>query len=86
MITLSDPTADSRFEEGEVTLRHIFTGARQVVRDVALFTYATSRAADNAMAEPLRVAGLEVHQIGDCFAPRLPLNATAEGHRVGNAL
>uniref|UniRef100_UPI003983859C FAD-dependent oxidoreductase n=1 Tax=Phenylobacterium sp. TaxID=1871053 RepID=UPI003983859C len=86
VITLSDPTADSRFEEGEVTLRHIFTGAQQVVRDVALFTYATSRAADDAMAAPLRAAGLEVHQIGDCFAPRLPLNATAEGHRVGNAL
>jgi hypothetical protein len=38
------------------------------------------------MAAPLRAAGTEVHQIGDCFAPRLPLNATAEGHRIGNLL
>jgi dimethylglycine catabolism A len=86
VITLVAPLADSRFEEGEVTLEHVFTGARQVVADVALFTYASSRGANDAMAAPLRAAGVEVHQIGDCFAPRLPLNATAEGHRIGNAL
>jgi dimethylglycine catabolism A len=86
VVTLSEPAPDSRFEEAEVTLAHAFTGATQVVRDIALFTYATSRAANDGLAAPLRAAGLEVHQIGDCFAPRLVLNATSEGHRLGNAL
>jgi thioredoxin reductase len=86
VLTLVEPETDSRFEEAEVTVRHKFTGATQTIHDVALFTYATSRAANDALLEPLRVAGLEVHPVGDCFAPRLILNATAEGHRVGAAL
>jgi hypothetical protein len=86
VITLVEPTPDSGFEEGEVTLRHVFTGERRVLKDVALLTYATSRAANDQLAAPLRAAGLEAHAIGDCFAPRLVLNATAEGHRLGNAL
>jgi 2,4-dienoyl-CoA reductase-like NADH-dependent reductase (Old Yellow Enzyme family) len=86
VITLAEPRADSRFDEGEVALSHVFTGQAEVVREVALLTYATSRAANDALAAPLRAAGLEVHLVGDCFAPRLVLNATAEGHRVGEAL
>lgn len=86
VITLVEPVADSRFEEAEVTVRHVFTGERRTVKDVALFTYATSRAANDDLAGPLRAAGLEVHPIGDCFAPRLVLNATSEGHRLGAAL
>jgi 2,4-dienoyl-CoA reductase-like NADH-dependent reductase (Old Yellow Enzyme family)/thioredoxin reductase len=86
VITLVDPSADSRFEEGEVSLRHVFTDEVRTLKDVALFTYATSRAANDQLAAPLRAAGLEVHTIGDCYAPRLILNATAEGHRLGNSL
>ncbi|MGZ6016375.1 MAG: oxidoreductase [Phenylobacterium sp.] len=86
VITLSTPIAASRFEEGEVTLRNLFTGDERVVCDVALFTYATSRAPDDGLAETLRAAGLEVHLVGDAYAPRYVLNATAEGHRVGAAV
>jgi 2,4-dienoyl-CoA reductase-like NADH-dependent reductase (Old Yellow Enzyme family)/thioredoxin reductase len=86
VIILSTPLADSRFEDGSVTLANVFTGQTRVIDDVALFTWATSRVPDDAMAAALRAAGVEVHLVGDCLTPRFPLNATAEGHRVGNAV
>lgn len=86
VILLVEPTADSNLEEGEVTVANVYSGATQTISDVALFTFATSRAANDELAAPLRAAGIEVHQIGDCFAPRMPLAATAEGYRIGSAL
>jgi 2,4-dienoyl-CoA reductase-like NADH-dependent reductase (Old Yellow Enzyme family)/thioredoxin reductase len=86
VITLSMPLATSQFEEGSVTLANVFNGQRRVIEDVALFTYATPRVPDDALAEPLRATGVEVRLIGDCLSPRFPLNATAEGHRVGNEI
>lgn len=86
VILLVEPTAESNLEEGEVTLRQIYTGAVQTITDVALFTFATSRAANDSLTAPLRAAGIEVHQIGDCFAPRQPLAATGDGYRIGNTL
>jgi 2,4-dienoyl-CoA reductase-like NADH-dependent reductase (Old Yellow Enzyme family)/thioredoxin reductase len=86
IILLSLPQAASNFEDGSVTLANVYTGERRTIDDVALLTYATPRAPDDAIAAPLRAAGVEVHLIGDCLTPRFALNATAEGHRVGNAL
>jgi 2,4-dienoyl-CoA reductase-like NADH-dependent reductase (Old Yellow Enzyme family)/thioredoxin reductase len=83
VVVLSEPLATSRFEEGEVTLANIYTGEERVLTDVSLFTYATPRAPNDALAEPLRAAGVEVRLIGDCFAPRFALNATQEGHKAG---
>ena len=83
---LCEPLASSRFDEGEVTLANIYTGEERVLTDVALFTYSTPRAPNDALAAPLRAAGIDVHLIGDCFAPRFALNATQEGHRVGGAV
>lgn len=86
IITLVEPAANSRFDEGEVTLAQVYTGERRIVRDVALMTFATPRIPDDALAAPLRALGVETHLIGDCFAPRWVLNATAEGHRLGLSL
>ena len=35
---------------------------------------------------PLRAAGLEVHAVGDCVAPRRLESAVREGHQVARAL
>ena len=56
------------------------------IEDVALFTYSTPRIPDDDMAEPLRQAGVEVHVIGDCYAPCSSMAATAQGHSTGNLL
>jgi hypothetical protein len=83
VVVLCEPVATSRFEEGEVTLANIYTGEQRVLTDVSLFTYATPRSPNDALAAPLRAAGVDVRLIGDCFAPRFALNATQEGHKVG---
>jgi hypothetical protein len=72
--------------EGVVTLKNIYSGKRIDIPDIALFTYSTPRVADDALAAPLRAAGLDVRLIGDCYAPRFLQNATAEGHAVGNEI
>ncbi|MEI9992529.1 MAG: NAD(P)-binding protein [Rhizomicrobium sp.] len=82
IVTSVEPLAASRFDEGEVAYANIFNGREAVVQDVSLFTYATARMPDDALAAPLRAAGIDVRLIGDCRAPRTVLSATAEGYRT----
>ncbi|MDQ8756556.1 FAD-dependent oxidoreductase [Sphingosinicella sp. LHD-64] len=82
ILTSVRPIAGSRLEEGELAYANIYNGDETVLRDVAFLTYATPRVPNDALAAPLRAAGLDVRLIGDCRAPRIPLSATAEGYRV----
>ncbi len=86
MVLLSEPLATSAFEEGVVSYANVFTGAEAHIEDVSLFTFATSRAPNDALYEPLKAAGIDVRTIGDAYAPRYILNATSEGNRVGNEI
>ncbi|MFL0417653.1 FAD-dependent oxidoreductase [Sphingomonas sp. 179-I 2A4 NHS] len=86
IVTLVAPAADSRFEEGEVALRNVFTGARTIIPDVALFTFATPRVPEVSLEAPLRAAGIVPQLIGDCWAPRTVLAATSEGYRAALSL
>jgi dimethylglycine catabolism A len=83
IIVCAKPTPNSRFDEAEVEYANIFTGERHIISDVALFTFANSRVPNDQLALPLRKAGLDLHIIGDCWAPRFVLNATAEGYQAG---
>lgn len=82
ILTCVRPLAGGRLEEGELAYANIHNGERAMLRDVAFLTYATPRVPNDALAGPLRAAGLDVRLIGDCLAPRIPLSATAEGYRV----
>jgi 2,4-dienoyl-CoA reductase-like NADH-dependent reductase (Old Yellow Enzyme family)/thioredoxin reductase len=86
IVPLVEPSGDSALIDGVVTLRNVYSGRTRDVEDVALFTYSTSRRPSDALAAPLREAGLDVRLVGDCFAPRYLLMATAEGHAAGNAI
>jgi hypothetical protein len=86
IIPLVEPSGDSALIDGIVTLRNVYSGRLRDVTDVALFTYATARIPNDALADPLRQAGIDVRLVGDCFAPRSLLMATAEGHAVGNEI
>ena len=83
IVTSVRPSATSRWEEGEVTYANVFNGREVVVGGVALFTYATPRVPDDALAKPLRAAGIVVVTIGDAHAPRSVLMATQDGYRAG---
>ncbi len=86
IILLSEPCGNSRFIDGYLSYRNVFTGAENEIEDVALFTYSTPRIPDLSLFEPLRRAGVDVHLVGDCFAPRTAMAATQDGHAVGNRL
>ena len=86
IVTLVEPSADSALIDGIVSLRNVFSGRIVDIPDVALFTYSTSRIPNDELAAPLRAAGIDVRLIGDCYAPRYLMSATAEGHKVGNEI
>jgi hypothetical protein len=54
-----------------------------LIDDMALLTYATPRAPDDALAKPLRGAGIKVIAVGDARAPGEMLFATASGNAAG---
>jgi 2,4-dienoyl-CoA reductase-like NADH-dependent reductase (Old Yellow Enzyme family) len=86
LMPLHELAPESALDEGRVSLRHFHTGALQTMDDVAVVTFATPRKPTDALAAPLRAAGLELHLAGDCHQPRPLLLATADGHRIGNLL
>lgn len=86
IVTSCDPSPDSAFEEGQVTARNVFNGQEQVIDDVSLFTYSTSRMPNLSLAPGLRDMGVDLHVIGDAYAPRLVVTATADGNKAGLAV
>ncbi len=83
-ITWSEPSPNSRFEDGVFVYRNVITREEQDITDVVLFTYATPRSPNLALLQPLLDEGLSVHQIGDAYMPRTIIAATSEGHDLGN--
>jgi hypothetical protein len=86
IVTSCNPSPDSAFEEGQVTARNVFNGQEQVIDDVSLFTYSTSRIPNLGLAPGLRDIGVDLHIIGDAYAPRLVVTATADGNKAGLAV
>lgn len=71
---------------GTLTCRNVFTGRTQDIADVAQFLWATPRLADDALAAPLKQAGVDTVLVGDCVAPRNLLCAIHEGEAAAMAL
>ena len=75
-----------RLRDGVLTWRNVFTGLFQDVQNVALFLWSTPRVVDDAIAAPLRQAGIDTRLIGDCVAPRNLFCAIHEGEAIAMAL
>jgi thioredoxin reductase len=84
IMTNTEPRPLDRLEEAEVVVQNTKSGQLTTLTGVTLLTYSTSRVPNDALEKPLRAMGIPVHLVGDCYAPRFVVNATAEGHRVGN--
>jgi len=85
-LVLTDLKWNDSLEEAKLEYVHVYNGTTGVIEDVAFFAYSTPRTPEDALADPLRAAGIEVHVVGDCKYPRTMLDATAEGHAAGNAV
>jgi 2,4-dienoyl-CoA reductase-like NADH-dependent reductase (Old Yellow Enzyme family)/thioredoxin reductase len=86
VILNSAPAGVDGIEDGQITIKHLISGETQVIENVTLLTYSTPRKPNDELLEPLRALGIPVHAVGDAFAPRFIVNATADGGRVGNIL
>lgn len=83
VVPLSEPVWSGALEDGALEYRHVYTGRTGRIEDVALLTFATPRAPDDALAAPLMRAGVEVTRVGDCHSPQGLMFATEGGHRAG---
>jgi 2,4-dienoyl-CoA reductase-like NADH-dependent reductase (Old Yellow Enzyme family)/thioredoxin reductase len=86
IVIFSKPLSASPFSDGTVICGNVYDGSKRIIDDVALFTYSTSRKPNDELSTPLRAKGIEFHLIGDCYAPRMVLTATSDGHRVGTSI
>jgi len=82
----SEPHWSETMEEGMLEVANVYTGQRSLIENVAFFAFSSPRAAEEAMAAPLRAVGIEVHVIGDAKVARAAMAATAEGHATGRAV
>ncbi len=85
-IALAEPRWSESFNEGKLEYANVYNGDVGVITDVAFFAYSTPRVPEDALAGPLRAAGIEVHLVGDCHSPGGLLAATSEGHSAGNSI
>jgi hypothetical protein len=83
IIVASEPAS---FRDGVLTWRNVFTGRRRDIPNVGLFLWSTPRIANDALAHPLRQAGIDTHLVGDCVAPRNLLCAIHEGEAAATAV
>jgi 2,4-dienoyl-CoA reductase-like NADH-dependent reductase (Old Yellow Enzyme family) len=72
--------------ERVLTWRNVFTGRLNEIAEVDLFVWSTPRIADDALAGPLRQAGLDIRLVGDCMAPRNLICAIHEGEAAAMAV
>ena len=83
LISDHEPLDLRNLEKGIVILRNIYNCSLMELKNIVALTYATSRRPNDQLVEPAMNAGLEVTSIGDCYAPRSLLSATAHGFSVG---
>jgi 2,4-dienoyl-CoA reductase-like NADH-dependent reductase (Old Yellow Enzyme family) len=84
-LVLAEPLTDE-LEDARLRYANVYNGDAGVIDDVAFFAWSTPRAPDDALYEPLRESGIDVHRVGDAKCARDVLSATAEGHAIGNTL
>jgi len=83
IIVAAEPVS---FQYGVLTWRNVFTGRVCDIRNVGLFLWSTPRIANDALAQPLRRAGVDTRLVGDCVAPRNLLCAIHEGEAAAMAV
>lgn len=87
LVPYAEPSWSEAFEEtGALEYTHVYGGPAGRIEDVALLTYATPRAPELELFEPLRDAGVHVVRVGDARVARAVMDATHEGHEAGMAI
>ncbi|MBI4629761.1 MAG: FAD-dependent oxidoreductase [Candidatus Rokubacteria bacterium] len=86
-VALRPNTFVDRMDNGDVVLKHYYSGREERIPKVAALIWVGPQKANDELAAELRARGItDVHIVGDALAPRRLTNAIAEGHRAGRAV
>lgn len=83
VIPWSEPSSDSRFEDGVFVYRNVMTRRQTEIEDVQLFTYATPRTPRNGLRSQIAEFCADVRLVGDAYVARSTIMAMQDGHRAG---
>ncbi|MGE0802187.1 MAG: FAD-dependent oxidoreductase [Lautropia sp.] len=87
VMTLVEPRWSASFEDdGCLEVASVFGPVVGRIEDVRFFSYATPRAPNQELVEPLAAHGIATHLIGDCKVARDVMAATSEGSAAGLTL
>ena len=86
VVTMAEPLWSDSIADGKLELVNIYNGDVRTIEDLAMLTYASPRAPNDALLSPLQQAGIPVTPIGDARAPQEMLFATASGHEAGSTV
>jgi pyruvate/2-oxoglutarate dehydrogenase complex dihydrolipoamide dehydrogenase (E3) component len=74
------------WDGGRPVVADVFTGAERALSLIDTVVWASTGRVVDDLVEPLRAAGLDVHAVGDCVAPRRVEHAVHEAHAVARSL
>lgn len=83
ILALHEPVS---IAHGKVVLRHYASGREKSRGGIDYVLVVGPQAVNDELAEPLTSAGVDVHLIGDVYAPRRLRQAINEGHQLGRRL
>jgi len=82
-VAVQPATFVTRIDPDEVICEARFGGAQTRLDHAGTIVFAMGNRACNALTEPLRMRGLEVHVVGDALAPRQVDHAIVDGELAG---
>ena len=85
-VTLTPDTALAGAKDGRVLLVNVLTGETSEREGVDTVLVAAHHRARRGLFEELKGRVSELHAAGDCVAPRLAMDAIADGHEVARSL
>jgi hypothetical protein len=86
VIPLVEPDSATQWEQARLAYRNVYSSRLGWIDELALFTYAGPRMANTELSDQLQGKVPVLHVIGDAYAPRSTLAATAQGHEIGHLL
>ena len=85
-VEMRPSTRFAGWDEGRPVVADVFTRAERTLGDIDTVVWAAPGCVVADLVEPLRAAGLPVHAVGDCVAPRRVEHAVHEAHAVARVL
>lgn len=74
------------FSGNTATVFNVYNFEKRIIEGIDTLIYCTANKADNQLYRSLKGKGIEVVAIGDCYQPRLAIDAIHEGWKIGREI